>query len=76
MEYAKKKGYDGIICGHIHEPKASEFYFNSGDWCESCTALILDKGQISVYDYFDGIKQPTPEPIEKPKEAKRLVYSK
>jgi len=29
--YCKKRGFDGIICGHIQ---------NDGDWVESCTALV------------------------------------
>lgn len=33
------KGYDGIICGHIHSPKLSEHYINTGDWAKHCTAI-------------------------------------
>ena len=43
-EYCRKKGYDGIICGHIHHAVIREIdgitYMNDGDWCESCTALV------------------------------------
>jgi len=43
-EYAKQKGYDGIICGHIHKAEIRHIdgihYLNSGDWVESCTALV------------------------------------
>lgn len=42
--YVKHKGYDGIICGHIHTPKISKIngmvYMNDGDFCENCTALV------------------------------------
>jgi len=42
--HAKKKGYDGIICGHIHKAEMKEIegvqYMNSGDWVENCTALV------------------------------------
>ena len=42
--YCKKKGYDGVICGHIHKAEIKEIngvtYMNDGDWCESCTALV------------------------------------
>jgi UDP-2,3-diacylglucosamine pyrophosphatase LpxH len=42
--YAKSKHYDGVICGHIHVPEIktidSIIYMNSGDWVESCTALV------------------------------------
>ena len=41
----KRKGYVGVICGHIHHPtiKIREdgiIYMNCGDWVESCSALV------------------------------------
>jgi UDP-2,3-diacylglucosamine pyrophosphatase LpxH len=37
---------DGVICGHIHRaeirPMGSMLYMNTGDWVESCTALVED----------------------------------
>jgi UDP-2,3-diacylglucosamine pyrophosphatase LpxH len=43
-EYAKKNGYDGVICGHIHHAEIKIIdgiiYMNSGDWVESRSALI------------------------------------
>ncbi len=43
---AKKKGYDGVICGHIHKPEIREIdgitYCNDGDWVESLSALVED----------------------------------
>jgi UDP-2,3-diacylglucosamine pyrophosphatase LpxH len=43
-EVAKDKGYDGIICGHIHQPSIKVIsdteYMNSGDWVENMTALV------------------------------------
>ena len=42
--YAKRKGYDGVICGHIHNAEIKTVnditYMNDGDWVESCTALV------------------------------------
>ena len=42
--YAKKRGYDGVICGHIHTAAQKEIngidYINTGDWVESCTAIV------------------------------------
>jgi UDP-2,3-diacylglucosamine pyrophosphatase LpxH len=42
--YCQRKGYDGIICGHIHHAEITSYdgivYMNDGDWCESCTALV------------------------------------
>lgn len=43
VQYAKVKGYSGIISGHIHHPEISEhdgiLYINCGDWVENCTAI-------------------------------------
>jgi len=45
---AKSKGYDGIICGHIHHPEIKDIggvmYYNSGDWVESMSALAYNGG--------------------------------
>lgn len=49
----KKKGYDGVVCGHIHHAEIKDIggvtYYNDGDWVESCTALVehLD-GKIEI----------------------------
>ena len=44
VNYCFKKGYGGIICGHIHHAQIKEIngikYMNDGDWVESCTALV------------------------------------
>ncbi|WP_317931610.1 UDP-2,3-diacylglucosamine diphosphatase [Halioxenophilus sp. WMMB6] len=54
--YAQKQGFDGIICGHIHHASIKELndisYYNTGDWVESCTALIEDmNGKFSIMDW-------------------------
>jgi hypothetical protein len=45
-EYCRRKGYDGIICGHIHHAEIKQIdgveYMNDGDFVESCTALVED----------------------------------
>lgn len=45
---ARRRGADGIICGHIHSAADRRFrgthYLNCGDWVESCTALIETHG--------------------------------
>jgi UDP-2,3-diacylglucosamine pyrophosphatase LpxH len=42
--HCKKRGFDGVICGHIHHAEIKEIdgviYMNDGDWVESCTALV------------------------------------
>lgn len=51
-ELAITKGYDAVICGHIHQPQIREvvstngstMYMNSGDWVENLTSLeYIDK---------------------------------
>jgi UDP-2,3-diacylglucosamine pyrophosphatase LpxH len=41
---ARRRGVDGVICGHIHHAADRRFhnvhYVNCGDWVESCTAVI------------------------------------
>jgi UDP-2,3-diacylglucosamine pyrophosphatase LpxH len=38
------KGYDGIVCGHVHKPQISTrqgvVYLNCGDWVSSCSAMV------------------------------------
>jgi UDP-2,3-diacylglucosamine pyrophosphatase LpxH len=56
---AIEKGYDYVICGHIHHPEIKTIktdagqviYMNSGDWVESLTALEYHQQQWSIFDY-------------------------
>jgi UDP-2,3-diacylglucosamine pyrophosphatase LpxH len=42
--YAERHQADGIVCGHIHTPAARLLrdlaYYNTGDWVESCSAVV------------------------------------
>lgn len=44
VDYCRKRGFDGVICGHIHHAEIKIIdgivYMNDGDWVESCTALV------------------------------------
>ncbi|QBZ83632.1 UDP-2,3-diacylglucosamine hydrolase [Hydrogenovibrio crunogenus] len=44
VQDCKKRGYKGVICGHIHHPEIRDIegieYLNCGDWVESCTAIV------------------------------------
>lgn len=49
----RKRGLDGVVCGHIHHAEMREIrgigYHNCGDWVESCTALGEDQnGRIQI----------------------------
>lgn len=41
---AARRGVDGVICGHIHSAALRDIdgltYVNTGDWVESCTAVV------------------------------------
>ncbi|MBM3365172.1 MAG: UDP-2,3-diacylglucosamine diphosphatase [Betaproteobacteria bacterium] len=55
---ARKKGLDGVICGHIHKPEIREIdgilYCNDGDWVESLSALIEEPtGQLRLVDWHE-----------------------
>ncbi len=45
-QMARKQNVHGVICGHIHRAEIKKIgdvqYLNSGDWVESCTALVED----------------------------------
>ena len=50
---AAHRGYDGVVCGHIHRPELRTvdgiLYCNDGDWVEHCTALVEDRnGRLAI----------------------------
>jgi UDP-2,3-diacylglucosamine pyrophosphatase LpxH len=52
-QHARRSGYDGVVCGHIHRANLREIggtlYCNSGDWVESCSALIeRERGELAL----------------------------
>ncbi|MDE4062917.1 MAG: UDP-2,3-diacylglucosamine diphosphatase [Pseudophaeobacter sp. bin_em_oilr2.035] len=53
---ARRGGYDGVICGHIHSAALRDIgeisYVNTGDWVESCTAVAeQEDGQLVLIDW-------------------------
>jgi UDP-2,3-diacylglucosamine pyrophosphatase LpxH len=58
-ELAIEKGYDYVICGHIHQPQkrvietknGSVVYLNSGDWIENLTSLEYADNEWNIYHY-------------------------
>ncbi len=55
----KRRGLDGVICGHIHHAEIRDaggvLYCNDGDWVESCTALVEDfDGKLSIVHWADA----------------------
>jgi UDP-2,3-diacylglucosamine pyrophosphatase LpxH len=60
-DLAVEKGYQYVICGHIHHAEirrieasgkpGSVLYLNSGDWVESLTALEYNNRQWTIFKY-------------------------
>jgi UDP-2,3-diacylglucosamine pyrophosphatase LpxH len=62
---AAARGFDGIVCGHIHRPQMARIegvlYCNDGDWVEHCTALVEDRnGVLSIWEQRAALAQPLP----------------
>jgi UDP-2,3-diacylglucosamine pyrophosphatase LpxH len=59
---ARRRGMDGVICGHIHKAEARRHgniaYYNCGDWTESCTAVVEHfDGSIEVIEALPAIAE-------------------
>jgi UDP-2,3-diacylglucosamine pyrophosphatase LpxH len=63
IELAAEKGYDYVLCGHIHRPQMRQVvgsnghkvtYLNSGDWVENLTALEFRGGDWRLYRYDEA----------------------
>ena len=53
---ARRRGVDGVICGHIHKAEMRDIdgiaYINDGDWVESCSALVEhDDGRLEILEW-------------------------
>jgi len=65
---AKRRGVDGVICGHIHHAADRVFagihYLNCGDWVESCTAIVETReGELRIVNWKDRPLVPSPRPL-------------
>jgi UDP-2,3-diacylglucosamine pyrophosphatase LpxH len=61
--HTRKRGCQGVVCGHIHTPAVKPLeelmYYNSGDWVESCTALLeYDDGHIELVNFDYDLAEP------------------
>jgi UDP-2,3-diacylglucosamine pyrophosphatase LpxH len=63
VAYAKTKGYDGVVCGHIHTPEIKEIdgiaYMNDGDFVENCSALVEHMDGTWELIYWQNLYEPT-----------------
>lgn len=78
---AKRRGVDGVICGHIHHAERRFFdgieYMNDGDWVESCTALVEhESGEFEILYWADIVAARDTEKNEKRARKKRKSRQK
>ncbi len=69
VKYARDFDVDAVLCGHIHTAAVRDIegvsYFNTGDWVESCTAMV---------EHYDGrieLLKHTP-PKSKPENSEEI----
>jgi len=57
IKEAKHLNVDGVLCGHIHHAEIREgeiTYLNTGDWVESCTAIVEHHdGKLELIRWLD-----------------------
>lgn len=73
VHYARERGYDGVICGHIHAAALKEIdgiaYVNCGDWVDSCTAILEHAdGRLELVDW--GAREAPVIPLSRPASAR------
>lgn len=57
---ARRRGLDGAICGHIHQPELIDgpdgLYANDGDFVEHCSTLIeTPQGELRLVEWHGGV---------------------
>lgn len=63
--HARGQGYDGVVCGHIHRANLRDIdgtvYANTGDWVESCSALMeSEAGDLTLLRWPQLMRHPLP----------------
>jgi UDP-2,3-diacylglucosamine pyrophosphatase LpxH len=58
IKYVQNKGYNKVICGHIHHPEIKHIndfvYINTGDWIESNSFIIQDLDNNYELKFFEN----------------------
>jgi UDP-2,3-diacylglucosamine pyrophosphatase LpxH len=71
---ARRRGCDGVVCGHIHYAQDREIdgvrYLNTGDWVDSRTALVESiEGEVRLLRWQDieaAVRAPAVAPATEP----------
>jgi len=71
---ARARGFDGVICGHIHKPLIKTIdgvvYCNDGDWVESLSALVeTHEGELRIVEWRERANSPSSTPFLENEEA-------
>ncbi len=67
----RKRGVDGVICGHIHAATIKDIdgvrYVNCGDWVDSCTAIVEHQdGHLELIEWGKNRFAEAPVPVADP----------
>ncbi len=80
IQEVSKYGLDGIVCGHIHHADLRNvtglLYANTGDWVESCTALVEHyDGSLEVIEWTSDREYRREDimPVYEPAEIEELL---
>ena len=67
IDAGRAKGYDVVLCGHVHTPQlrteGGVLYINSGDWIENLTAVEFAHGEWTIHNYNEWQKNQTDVPL-------------
>ena len=82
VDEAKRRSLDGVVCGHIHEPRVELradgiTYANCGDWIERASALVEHAdGRLEIVDVEKMLRDIgwKPEATEGPEHLEHLDH--
>ncbi len=62
VQMARSRGCDAVLAGHVHlagiERHGDVLYCNSGDWVDSCTAIVEDfDGQLRLIEWAGRVQE-------------------
>ena len=65
IDIALYKGFDYVVCGHIHQPQITTIekgnrkvtYMNSGDWVENMSALEYTNKEWKIYRFSENVNE-------------------
>ncbi|HEX2603277.1 MAG TPA: UDP-2,3-diacylglucosamine diphosphatase [Oxalicibacterium sp.] len=77
---ARRRGLDGVICGHIHKPEIRDIdgirYCNDGDWVESLSALVEEtSGELRLVSWQEIVMPQAGKQVEQQAEKETLCVS-